>query len=175
MASSTTTKARLLHYFPTPQLLHFSPSSSEDSDDEMDFWCGTHLDHGCLTGLTSAMYTESIVESSDLSLEDALLSEISCPDHEAGLYIKSRRGDVVKVVIPQDCLAFQTGETLEVITEGHFKAVPHFVRGSKIRGLTRNTLAIFTQPNLWEVVDKKNGVDFARFASAIVNKGTVAS
>jgi hypothetical protein len=32
------------------------------------------------------------------------------PDPDAGLYIKDRGGGVVKVGIPKDCLAFQTGE-----------------------------------------------------------------
>jgi len=34
----------------------------------------------------------------------------SSPDPEAGLYIRARSGQIVKVTIPQTCLAFQTGE-----------------------------------------------------------------
>lgn len=89
------------------------------------------------------------------------------PDPAAGLYIKSRTGQTVKVGIPRDALAFQTGEgnpkahfshsthshthnllALEVITEGKFKAVPHFVRGcraSMAPGVSRNTIAVFTR------------------------------
>jgi hypothetical protein len=32
------------------------------------------------------------------------------PDPMAGLYIRARSGKMVKVTIPKDCLAFQTGE-----------------------------------------------------------------
>jgi hypothetical protein len=48
--TSTTTKARLLHYFP-------AESTKEDAGElNDDDWCATHVDHGCLTGLTSAMF-----------------------------------------------------------------------------------------------------------------------
>ncbi|KAF4632482.1 hypothetical protein G7Y89_g5642 [Cudoniella acicularis] len=50
--TSTTTKARLLHYFPTELVAEGGDGKEEDEDD----WCATHLDHGCLTGLTSAMF-----------------------------------------------------------------------------------------------------------------------
>lgn len=85
---------------------------------------------------------------------------------------------------------------LEVITEGKFKAVPHFVRGcreSNASGVARNTIAVFTrkffcslapssfvrtggvliqhvEPNLYEKVDKER--DFATFAKEIVAKNT---
>ena len=131
VTSSTTTKARLLHYFPP------SADAAEDAD-----WCGTHLDHGCLTGLTSAMYVD---ESSYTPGQE--LVEVPAPDKEAGLYIHDRSGGVVKVGIPREALAFQTGEALERITRGKFKAVPHFVKGpGKGMGeVARNTLAVFTR------------------------------
>jgi isopenicillin N synthase-like dioxygenase len=68
----------------------------------------------------------------------------------------------VKVNIPADCLAFQTGSALELITGGVLKAVPHFVRGPNVAGtgMARNTLAVFTQPNLGEIVDIKTGTTF---------------
>jgi isopenicillin N synthase-like dioxygenase len=93
------------------------------------------------------------------------------PDPRAGLYIHSRSGEVVKVGVPRDCLAFQTGETLELITKGKFKAVPHFVRGAALgKGgkIARNTIAVFTQPNLSEMVDEKR--DFAAFAKETLDK-----
>jgi isopenicillin N synthase-like dioxygenase len=95
----------------------------------------------------------------------------SSPDPKAGLYIRSRIGETVKVGIPRDCLAFQTGEALEIITKGKFKAVPHFVRGAAPAPggkIARNTLAVFTQPNLWEMVDERR--DFAAFAKEIVER-----
>lgn len=166
--TSVSTKARLLHYFPSP------PSSSEgEAEGEEDDWCATHLDHGCLTGLTSAMFVDESSSSPSTSGTEPLDELPSSPDPKAGLYIHSRSGAVTKVAIPRDCLAFQTGEALQRITRGKFAAVPHFVRGVRSNGgrrVARNTLAVFTQPNLWEVVDEESGLDFAGFAMEVVQK-----
>lgn len=175
--SSISTKARLLHYFPAPETAPTddTPPSSSTEDD----WCATHLDHGCLTGLTSAMFVDETANSPSAAQPSSYshpLPELDrSPDPNAGLYIHSRSGEVTKVNIPKDCLAFQTGEALEVITKGRFRAVPHFVKGaaagkgpSAKAKVARNTLAVFTQPNLWEMVDEKR--DFATFAKEIVER-----
>ncbi|KAE8351164.1 hypothetical protein BDV28DRAFT_158987 [Aspergillus coremiiformis] len=150
--TSMTTKARLLHYFPAEE------HSRGDGDDD---WCATHLDHGCLTGLTSAMFVDEAAQA---------LTELEVsPDPKAGLYIQSRTGQVVKVDIPRDGLAFQTGEALQLITRGKFRAVPHFVKGVEPSGgrrIARNTLAVFTQPNLGEEVE--GGRSFGEFAREVV-------
>ena len=178
--TSTTTKARLLHYFPANPATYVSTdkSSGVGMDDD---WCATHLDHGCLTGLTSAMF---INESRQIPIvgNGSTLRELpSSPDPTAGLYIQSRSGETIQVKIPKDCIAFQTGEALERITRGKFKAVPHFVKGvrpgiaeGKDAGgkIARNTLAVFTQPNLGEVVDEEQGITFGEFARGIVEKNT---
>lgn len=165
--TSHVSKARLLHYFPIS-----GEQANEDVSTDEDDWCGTHLDHDCLTGLTSAMYVDEAAYPPKLNGAFEPLPELdSPPDARAGLYIRSRSGDVVKVGIPRDCLAFQTGETLEIITKGRFKAVPHFVRGAapgKGGSVARNTLAVFTQPNLWEKVDEAR--DFAAFAKEIIER-----
>lgn len=164
--TSISTKARLLHYFPAPQ----SQEQAANGDD--DDWCATHVDHGCLTGLTSAMFVDEDAHPPQTGSSFSPLEELQqSPDPKAGLYIHSRTGAVVKVGIPRDCLGFQTGEALEIITKGKFKAVPHFVRGAGAGAggkVARNTLAVFTQPNLWEMVDERR--DFAAFAREIVEK-----
>ena len=182
VASSTTTKARLLHYFPEEPGANASNGDGGDEDD----WCATHLDHGCLTGLTSAMFvdeskTKPIAPKFESAVPPALrpLDELpSSPDPAAGLYIKSRTGETVQVKIPRDCIAFQTGEALERITGGKFKAVPHFVRGARAAlsdgKIARNTLAVFTQPNLGEEVDMDQHITFGEFARGIVAKNTVS-
>ncbi|ETI25225.1 hypothetical protein G647_04598 [Cladophialophora carrionii CBS 160.54] len=190
---SETTKARLLHYFPTGSEPEAEPAHEPEaaksngpavngttSDGEKtppqleidDSWCSTHLDHGCLTGLTSAMFVD---ESS------GRLDELpSSPDPSSGLYILSRSQEIHKVGIPRGALAFQTGEALELITGGRFKAVPHFVRGvdaNSVQGkgrIARNTLAVFTQPNLDEVVDLKTRLTFGEFARGVVKKNTAS-
>ncbi|KAF2470969.1 Clavaminate synthase-like protein [Lindgomyces ingoldianus] len=167
--TSVSTKARLLHYFPTPQSQGDAIDGTNGAEDD---WCATHLDHGCLTGLTSAMFVDEGAQFLKAGSSFSSLEELDCsPDPKAGLYIHSRTGAVTKVGIPRDCLGFQTGEALEVITKGKFKAVPHFVRGARAGTggkVARNTLAVFTQPNLWEMVDEKR--DFAMFAKEIVEK-----
>lgn len=182
--TSTTTKARLLHYFP-------ANPEAEVADSEVmgDDWCATHLDHGCLTGLTSAMFVNETRQVPSIPVSYAyaskylpLLGELpSSPDPTAGLYIESRNGEKVQVKIPRDCIAFQTGEALERITKGKFRAVPHFVRGvrpgvadGEDQGgrIARNTLAVFTQPNLGEVVDTDQNIAFGEFARGIVEKNT---
>lgn len=181
--TSLTTKARLLHYFPTNSS-SFTDLKGEskdrgvggDEDEDEDDWCATHVDHGCLTGLTSALF---INESPSLPQPKLPLPTLSTfatsPDPSAGLYIRSRVGSSTKVAIPVDCVAFQTGEALEIITGGKFKAVPHYVKGPKMEGLdqiARNTLAVFTQPNLGEVIDRKAGTTFADFARRVVGRHT---
>lgn len=179
--TSTTTKARLLHYFPVEG--EAAPSGDDD-------WCATHLDHGCLTGLTSAMFINEARQIPAMPMGYAYqprflptLGELpSSPDPEAGLYIQSRSGETIQVKIPRDCIAFQTGEALERITKGKFKAVPHFVKGVRpgvgieddggATRIARNTLAVFTQPNLGELVDEEQGITFGEFARGIVEKNT---
>ncbi|OOF97257.1 hypothetical protein ASPCADRAFT_206077 [Aspergillus carbonarius ITEM 5010] len=164
---SVTTKARLLHYFPTGEGSEEGDEKKEENDDD---WCATHLDHGCLTGLTSAMFVDEEEHNPQLADKTSPLPELGVsPDPKAGLYIRSRTGQIVKVNIPKDCLAFQTGEALQLITQGQFRAVPHFVKGAKGVGkIARNTLAVFTQPNLDEEVQP--GVTFGDFARGVVAK-----
>ncbi|KND90923.1 hypothetical protein TOPH_04386, partial [Tolypocladium ophioglossoides CBS 100239] len=174
VSTSSTTKARLLHYFPQ------GPASNDATDE--DDWCATHLDHGCLTGLTSAMFIDEEAASPAVPAGvDSLppLTELAAsPDPEAGLYIRSRTGETIQVRIPRDCIAFQTGEALERITAGRFKAVPHFVRGVRASvsdgRVARNTLAVFTQPNLGEEVDMEQHLTFGEFARGVVARNTVS-
>jgi isopenicillin N synthase-like dioxygenase len=143
-------KARLLHYYPV-----------DDSYEDLskDSWCGWHLDHGCLTALTSAMYI-------DESTPDFKLVE--CDDSESGLYIKNRGAEILKVDIPEDCLAFQTGEALQISSRKHLMATPHCVKAARIGGekVARNTLALFIQPD-WEQ-DLLPGYPFTQFTKEVL-------
>ncbi|RMX95686.1 hypothetical protein D0868_11597 [Hortaea werneckii] len=177
--TSVSTKARLLHYFPPPPTTEETtrPESAMALDDD---WCATHLDLGALTGLTSQMFVEEDVhpphaKPDESGLLPALPEMDSHPDPNAGLWIKDRSGRKTLVDIPRGCLAFQTGQALQYITRGKFKAVPHYVRGaapSKAGKIARNTLAVFTQPNLWEMVDEDK--DFAKLAQLILSSGLTA-
>lgn len=171
---SVCTKARLLHYFPSKpkeEPKDGRPDSAMAIDDD---WCATHRDLGALTGLTSNMFVDEAAHPPHPHADGTLplLPELdNHPDPKTGLWIKDRSGQTTQVNIPRDCLAFQTGEALEILTRGKFKAVPHFVRGSrhpKAGSIARNTLAVFTQPNLWEMVDETR--DFAALGQFVMDK-----
>lgn len=89
VSSSTSHLARLLHYF-----------ASNEPKTATDDWCGWHNDHGALTGLCSAIYTDvngNAIENFN--------------DPEGGLFAKNRFAEQKRLKIPQDALAFQIGET----------------------------------------------------------------
>lgn len=129
-------KARLLHYFPMPPS---EAGATDVKDESVDFsdWCGWHNDHGSLTGLVPAIYM------------DADGAQIPNPDPTAGLYIRSRDGTLVKAVVDADGLAFQIGETAQIHSGGLLQATPHAVRGANAPGVSRETFAVFMEPN-WD-------------------------
>jgi len=135
--TSQTTKARLLHYF--------APSSDAvlpAEDEPIDSWCGFHIDHSLLTGLCSAMFVRPGPAGKPVIIQN--------PSPISGLYIMTRGGDLTKVSIPSDCLAFQTGEALELATAGSLRATPHCVRvgaGAGTDSVSRETFALFMQPD----------------------------
>jgi len=157
LISAQTTKARLLHYFPP------SPASPLPSDDEpVDSWCGFHLDHSLITGLCSAMYI------SHESSADPLICP--APSATSGLYIRTRGGELIKVSIPSNCLAFQTGEALELATNGKLRATPHCVRvgGSGDEKVSRETFALFMQPDTEQRIGPKD--TFGSFSKGVFDE-----
>ena len=191
--TSSTTKARLLHYFP--QEVSKTLTSTDDAtkptnfgqgtqgtihgSEDIDSWCTTHVDHGCLTGLTSALYIDESGNPPLPNIQDGNIFTPpipflpSPPSTSTGLYVHSRTSRITKVTIPPDSLAFQTGEALELITGGKFRAVPHFVcAGDREDGkrIARNTLAVFTQPELDMVIKKEDGTTFGKFCQEVAER-----
>lgn len=119
-------KGRLLHYFANDSI------ASTDSIMDVDSWCGWHNDNSSLTGLVPGMYF------------DASGHQIECQD--AGLYIQSRDGAIFSVELPHNSLAFQVGETTQVHTGGILQATPHAVKGTALSGVTRESFAVFIEP-----------------------------
>uniref|UniRef100_A0A0W0FAK2 Clavaminate synthase-like protein n=1 Tax=Moniliophthora roreri TaxID=221103 RepID=A0A0W0FAK2_MONRR len=137
IGGSQTSKARLLHYFPA------SADSLPKEDEPIDSWCGFHLDHSILTGLCSAIYLSKNEGQPEPTV-------IPSPSPQSGLYIRTRGGELTKVAIPADCLAFQTGEALEIATGGKLRATPHCVRvgpSENLERISRETFAFFMQPD----------------------------
>ena len=70
--------------------------------------------------------------------------------------------------IPVDCLAFQTGEALELATAGKLRATPHCVRvgaGEGADKVSRETFALFMQPNTNQQLSASE--DFGQFSKRI--------
>eukprot|EP00299_Pterocystis_sp_00344_P009784 c4228_g1_i1.p1 GENE.c4228_g1_i1~~c4228_g1_i1.p1 ORF type:complete len:359 (-),score=86.90 c4228_g1_i1:18-1094(-) len=131
-------KARLLHYFDL---------TDKSAECRADSWCGWHNDHGSLTALCPGMFID---ENGD---------ECSCPDPAAGLYIHTRTGKTVKAAVPDDCMAFQIGETAQVHSGGLLQATPHCVMGGKARAVSRESFAVFMEPNWDEQMNVPTDVD----------------
>ncbi|KAJ3210231.1 hypothetical protein HDU82_008539 [Entophlyctis luteolus] len=79
-------KGRLLYYFPYDEV----------SKPQNGSWCGTHLDHSVLTGLTCPItnQTAPLLDNSGLFIQPADSAEF------------------VRVEIPPDCMAFQVSSEL---------------------------------------------------------------
>ncbi|KAJ3246271.1 hypothetical protein HDU78_007541 [Chytriomyces hyalinus] len=161
-------KGRLLYYFPKEE-------SAASSDGKEASWCGLHLDHSLLTGLTRAIFNPATLPTGDTS----------------GLYIQLPNKEMCKVAIPEDCIAFQVGEAAQILSRGVLRATPHLVKGTDAVGIDRSTFACFLQPevdfNLGDgltfgkftenilashyeggpVIDEKNGCEFVGLPSVI--------
>lgn len=146
ISTAKCSKARLLHYFALTEEQIAAQQSAETLEDSFS-WCGWHNDHGALTGLVQAMFT------------DANGQPVPSPDAHAGLYVKNRRGEIVKANIPAGHLVFQIGETSQILSGGVLQATPHAVRGPHVTGVNRETLAVFMQPLPEEPMRVPEGVE----------------
>lgn len=137
---------RLLHYFSLSEEQIEAQKQATTLEDSFS-WCGWHNDHGALTGLVQAMFTDMNGEA------------IANPDGQAGLYVKNRKGEIVKANIPPGHLVYQIGESSQILSGGALQATPHAVRGPQVTGVNRETLAVFMQPLPEEPMNVPEGVD----------------
>jgi len=79
---------------------------------------------------------------------DGNVVPVKAPSPASGLHIRAHEGELTKVAIPPDCLAFQIGEALEIATAGELRATPHCVRVGAGEDVPRDTFALFMQPML---------------------------
>ncbi|KAK6273392.1 hypothetical protein POUND7_010475 [Theobroma cacao] len=160
-------KGRLLYYFPA----HLSDHGKDG--DSTSSWCGWHTDFASLTGLTCGMFKRDGVE-------------VSFPDSAAGLYIRTRTGEIVKAIFGEDEIAYQIGETTEILSQGYLCATPHCVRapkGKEASGVDRSTFALFMQPD-WdeklnfpeqvhihkELIPAKGTLTFGEYSEMLLDK-----
>ncbi|KAF4041397.1 2OG-Fe(II) oxygenase superfamily [Phytophthora infestans] len=126
-------KARLLHYYSLSEEQIAAQKEATTLEDSFA-WCGWHNDHGALTGLVQAIFT------------DCNGVTVPNPDPSAGLYVKTRQGEILRAAIPPGHLVYQIGETSQILSGGTLQATPHAVRGPQVTGVNRETLAVFMQP-----------------------------
>ena len=113
-----------------------------------------------MTGLVPAMYLdaegEEIVDFQDKDT--------------AGLYIQARNGSIHHVTLPPDAIGFQIGETSQIHSGGILQATPHAVRGSSMPNVTRESFAVFMEPEYFGAMDLPEGktVDDVQDASIIL-------
>ncbi len=102
------------------------------------------------------------------------------PDPTAGLYIQPRSSThpPTKISIPSDCLAFQTGEALALMTGGKLAATLHWVSAGRggsgdkrdgNAGVSRETFAFFLQPDVESVIGP-DGETFGEFSKRILEE-----
>jgi isopenicillin N synthase-like dioxygenase len=112
MKTSLKAKGRMLYYYP------LKGDDLLEAQARPDGWIGWHNDSGFLTALTPDMY-----------FKHSTGERVPNPEPEtAGLWVASRNGELHRVNIPEDCMAIQCGECLQIITGGELVATPHCVR-----------------------------------------------
>jgi len=130
-------KARLLHYEPAKNL-------TESLEDGL---CSWHLDHGCLTMLTSAIF-----------LDENKVETIK--PNDCGLLIKDQGGNTVYGNIPSNALLCQAGETLQILSGGHIVANQHAVKSHINNNISRETFPVFIDCSPYESIKPPNyGID----------------
>ncbi|WWC90063.1 uncharacterized protein L201_004996 [Kwoniella dendrophila CBS 6074] len=164
ISTSKCNKARLLHYYPETSA-STTTTTTNDEGVQNDALCGIHLDHSLLTGLCSAMYLSDSQNGSEPKI-------VSSPNDSTGLWIYPRNSEnPIKVTIPENCLAFQTGEALSLLTNNKLSATPHFVSGStKSKDpISRETFAFFLQPDVDDIIGT-NGETFGQFTKRVLGR-----
>lgn len=66
---------------------------------------------------------------------------------------------MTRIVLPPDMLAFQIGETAQILSGGVLQATPHSVQASPVPGISRSQLAVFMEPDAWAPMATPAGAD----------------
>lgn len=113
---------RMLHYHKESIITDANP-----------YWCGSHCDHGVLTGLLPAYYFRNGIEIPE--------------PNEAGLYIKPTNGQTFEKIHADDksILLFQAGEFGQILSNDRIHATQHQVRKA-FGEIERYTFALFHTP-----------------------------
>lgn len=139
---------RLLHYFER--------GNNKISKD--DNWCGWHNDHGALTGLVSALF----FNKKGQLVNDSIKLE------KSGLWIQSRKGEYFKVSYGKNDIAYQIGETYQILSGGRLYATPHAVIIDEDcpSDVHRSTFALFMEPEMNFKLNIPKGSDLKDITTA---------
>ena len=123
VTKSKSYKSRYLYYYPPP------PNDNDNDNDS----CAWHSDHGFLTSLCQPKYfnakmPDDIIDSNNI---------------ESGLEIIDTQNNLIKINIPENHLAIQIGETLQILSNGFLKATPHHVITQNLKNISRNQFVTF--------------------------------
>lgn len=110
------------------RLLHYYPGSAE--------WCGWHNDNSMITALVPPLY-----------FDDSTGVEVEAPPG-AGLIVRTRTEER-SIVADDDHILFQVGEAAQVMSGGKLVATPHAVVAGTTDGVSRESFALFVEPN-WD-------------------------
>mmetsp|Transcript_40766 Transcript_40766/g.46723 ORF Transcript_40766/g.46723 Transcript_40766/m.46723 type:complete len:140 (-) Transcript_40766:56-475(-) len=81
-------------------------------------------------------------------------------DDVSGLFAMTRNHEEIKIKIPRDSIAFQIGETAQILSGGLLCATPHsVVCKPNTKGISRNTFALFLEPNPDVELGVPKGID----------------
>lgn len=106
------------------------------------------------------------LKAGELKEQDKSTPRMQAKLSNAGLFIKSRSGQLTRVAIPNDCLAFQLGEAAQILSKQQLIATPHLVKG--IPGFCRNTFAVFLQPDV--EYELEEGLSFSKFTEEVMER-----
>ena len=90
------------------------------------------------------MYCWFVPKAGDAYLDHNTGGIIDNSDQKAGLYVARRNGGSIRVSIPDDCMAVQLGECVQIITGGLLVATPHCVRGADKPSVARIAIYRYT-------------------------------
>eukprot|EP01083_Nonionella_stella_P093725 262757_1 len=139
-------KGRLLYYLSDQEMDEYETGEHSDRTDN---WCGWHNDHSALTGLVLGMFFD---ENGNIVHDIAHYKDNK--DAKGGLYIKTRENVTYSVELTEteseSYLAFQIGETSQILSGGALVATPHGVmayKSPKYYNISRVSFAVFHQPH----------------------------
>lgn len=124
----------LTHKNHISRLIYYYPQNIQN-----DEWVVWHKDFTTFSLLTPSIYFNH------LTGEIISGSEVDNPN--VGLFVKNRKGDVVKVKMEPDTLILQVGEIVQILSGGLFEATPHAVlNDGSMKDIGRAVFAVFMQP-----------------------------